>query len=114
MLGPSYRIADRSGFLRTGCRAEYVGYVQENFFGHPAIALDHFRRISPEVPLQYLEHAERIFERHVPLKVCYLLSLASAVLAMTAAQICVPGRSPGVFFRGAFIGPGLWIIFFLL
>src|SRR3982750_4582100 len=115
MLRPAHGITDGCSLVGSRSRTERFRRLQKNFLRDSAEALHHLRRVAGKVPLQNLEDALWIFEGKIPIKVGDFLGFAASVLAVSAARVGMPGRTPaGLLLGRTAVQPGLGIILLLL
>ena len=68
VLGPADRVAERGRALASRVLGDRLAYLAEQLRRDAADLLDHLGRVAGEVPLQHLEHAARMLQRLVALR----------------------------------------------
>src|SRR5882724_8431943 len=90
MLRPADGITDRRGLIRTGCYNERVSDFLKKRRRDSANLFDHLRRVTREMPFEFLENTLWILQSEIPLGIAQSFALVFPALHLIGAPVLVP------------------------
>src|SRR6266576_5242652 len=90
MLRPTDGIANRRGFIRTGCCDERVCDFLKKRRGDAANFFDHLRRVTREMSFEFLENALGILQSQIPFGIAQSFALVFPAFRLVGAPVLVP------------------------
>src|SRR6266480_4006079 len=105
MLRPTDGIANRRGFIRTGCCDERVCDFPKKRRGDAANLFDHLRRVTREMSFEFLENTLGILQSQIPFGIAQSLALVFPAFHFVGAPVFVPAGeiTVSIIFRVAVI-----------
>src|SRR6185437_482462 len=99
VLRPADAVDEGRGPFGSRVLRQQLADPRESLRRYPAGLLDHVRGVAGEVPLQHLEHASRMLQRLVAVRVAVRRSAAGAVRLAAAGLADLALRGPVVLLR---------------